>query len=155
METFTVSFFGHRQLSQISSIEARLEEVVRQLLLEKEYVEFLVGRNGEFDQLVSSGIRRAKGSLRDDNSALILVLPYPTAEYLHNTASFQAYYDEVELCQSSAAAHFKAAIQIRNRAMVDRSDLAVFCVAHASGGAYQTLRYAARQGKRILNLGSL
>lgn len=36
------------------------------------------------------------------------------------------YYDEVELCTEAAEHHFKSAHQIRNRFMVDRSDLVVF-----------------------------
>ena len=53
------------------------------------------------------------------------MLPYLSAEYEKNEEAFQEYYDEVEICQSSSAAHFKAAIQVRNREMVDRSDLVV------------------------------
>lgn len=49
-------------------------------------------------------------------------------------------------------AHPKSAIQIRNRAMVNRSDLCVFCVTHKSGGAYQTLRYAEKADSNIINL---
>ena len=58
----------------------------------------------------------------------------------------------IELCSAAAGSHPKGAIQIRNRQMVDRSDLVVFCVDHSSGGAYQTLRYAQRKKKEILNL---
>lgn len=129
-----------------------MRKVVADLMLEKEYVEFLVVRNGEFDQLASSTIRWAKRTLRDDNSALVLVLPYLTAEYLNNEQPFNDYYDEVELCQRSAEAHFKAAIQVRNHEMVERSDLIVCCIEHKSGGAYQTVQYAKRLGKQILNL---
>ena len=46
----------------------------------------------------------------------------------------------------------KRAYQIRNRQMVDRSDLVVFYVEHNSGGAYQTMRYAQERGKQIVNL---
>ena len=59
---------------------------------------------------------------------------------------------EIELCSAAAGSHPKGAIQIRNRQMVDRSDLVVFCVDHSSGGAYQTLRYAQRKKKETLNL---
>ena len=55
-----------------------MESLIHTLLLEKEYVEFLVGRNGDFDQIVSSAVKRQQRRVRDDNSALILVLPYPT-----------------------------------------------------------------------------
>ena len=49
--------------------------VIKELLISQEYVEFLVGRDGEFDQLVASTVRRCKRTVRDDNSALVLVLP--------------------------------------------------------------------------------
>ena len=121
MDLFTVSFFGHRIVPEFREAEERVESLIHTLLLEKEYVEFLVGRNGDFDQIVSSAVKRQQRRVRDDNSA-------------------------------AAGSHPKGAIQIRNRQMVDRSDLVVFCVDHSSGGAYQTLRYAQRKKKETLNL---
>ena len=152
MNLYAVSFFGHRQIDNVFIIEQRLEMMIRKLLVSKEYVEFLVGRDGEFDQLVASVVRRFKRTVRDDNSSLVLVLPYATAEYRNNEQSFHAYYDEVEICTESAENHFKAAHQIRNRTMVDRSDLVVFCVEHNSGGAYQTMQYAKKANANIINL---
>ena len=152
MNTFTVSFFGHRQIDNIFVIEQRLQEVIQELLISKEYVEFLVGRDGEFDQLVSSTVRRCKRAIRDDNSALVLVLPYATAEYRNNEQSFHEYYDEIEICAEAVEKHFKSAHQTRNRSMVDRSDLVVFCVEHNSGGAYQTMQYAKKVNANIINL---
>ncbi len=152
LNVYTVSFFGHRQIENASAIEERLDEIIRPLLLGKEYVEFLVGRDGEFDQLVASTIKRLKRAVGGDNSALVWVLPYPTAEYRDCEADYAAYYDEIEVCPESAAAHFKSAFQLRNRWMVDRSDLVVCCVECPSGGAFQTLRYAKRHGKSIINI---
>ena len=80
MNVFTVSFFGHRRLSDSLTTEKELQKTIRDLVRTKEYVEFLVGRDGEFDQLVSSTVRRCKREIRDDNSSLVLVLPYETAE---------------------------------------------------------------------------
>ena len=68
MNLFAVSFFGHREVDDPFVLEQQLEAIVRELLHSKEYVEFLVGRDGEFDQLVSSTIRRCKRTIRDDNS---------------------------------------------------------------------------------------
>ena len=152
MKIFTVAFFGHRYIDDMNRVERRLSEFVRDLLGRKESVEFLVGRNGEFDQLVSSSVRIAKREIRDDNNSLTLVLPYPTAECLSNQESFEAYYDAIELCEESNKMHFKGAIQKRNQCMIDRADLIVVYVNHLSGGAYQAMRYAERKGKRILNL---
>ena len=148
MDLFTVSFFGHRIVPKFWEVEERVESLIHTLLLEKEYVEFLVGRNGDFDQIVSSTVKRLQRRVRDDNSTLIWVLPYPTAELRDNLESFEAYYDEIELCSAAADSHPKGAIQTRNRQMVDRSDLVVFYVDHSSGGAYQTLRYAQRNSSK-------
>ena len=152
MNVYTVSFFGHRVIEDPLLIEQHLERLIRKLLKEKEYVEFLVGRDGEFDQTVSSVIRRCKRTVRDDNSAHVWVLPYPTAEYRDNEESFREYYDEIEICGASADGHFKGAHQARNRAMVDRSHLVVFCIQHDSGGAWQTMKYAKKQGKPYINI---
>ena len=152
MNLFAVSFFGHREIDDPFVIERQLESIIRELLLTKEYVEFLVGRDGEFDQLVSSTVRRCKRTIRGDNSSLVLVLPYMTAEYRNNEESFHEYYDEIEICLESAEKHFKSAHQVRNRSMVDRSDLVIFCIEHNSGGAYQTMQYAKKADAKIMNL---
>ncbi len=152
MEIYTVSFFGHRLIRDFSTVEKRAEDLIRKLLLEKEYVEFLVGRDGDFDQIISSAVKRSKRLVRDDNSALIWMLPYPTAELRDNAENFAAYYDGIEICDSVVDVHPKKAFQIRNRQMVDRSDMVVFCVDHENGGAFQTMRYAQRQKKNMINL---
>lgn len=152
MDIFTVSFFGHRQITCPETIETALEHLICELLKHRPYVDFLVGRSGDFDLLTASVIRRCKKIFRDDNSSLILVLPYMTAEYANNESSFLSYYDEVEICPASDRRHFKAAYQIRNRTMVDRSDLVVFCVEHPSGGAYQTMLYTGQHGIPYINI---
>jgi hypothetical protein len=152
LNTFTVSFFGHRIIENALEIENRLEQLIRTLLREHEYVEFLVGRDGEFDQLVSFVIRRCKREYRSDNSSHIWVLPYFTAEFRDNEESFRDYYDEIEVCETAAGSHYKNAHQTRNRAMVERSDLVVFCIQHESGGAWQTMKYVKKQGKTYINL---
>ena len=152
MNIYTVSFFGHRIINNPLLIERQLEILIRNLLREHEYVEFLVGRDGEFDLIVSSTIRRCKREYRSDNSAHIWVLPYITVEFRDNEDSFRDYYDEIEVCEAAAGSHYKNAHQTRNRAMVDRSDLVVFCIQHASGGAWRTLKYVKKQGKPYINL---
>ena len=152
MNTYTVSFFGHRKIDNALEIESRLEQLIRTLLREHEYIQFLVGRDGEFDQMVSSAIRRCKRDYRSDNSAHIWVLPYVTAEYRDNEESFRDYYDEIEVCEAAAGCYYKNAHQTRNRTMVNRSDMVVFCIQHASGGAWQTMKYTMEQGVPCIDL---
>ena len=152
MEIYTVSFFGHRYIERGLKIEHRLDKLLHDLIMQKEYIEFIIGREGEFDILASAAIKRAINKYAYGNTHFTLVLPYMKAEYRDNEKEYLDYYDEVDVCYESSKAHPKAAIQIRNRSMIDRSDLVVCCVQHNSGGAYRTLQYAEIQGKRIINI---
>jgi hypothetical protein len=120
--------------------------------MQKEYIDFLIGRDGEFDLLASAAIKRAIRSYDCGNTHFTLVLPYMKAEYRDNEKEYLDYYDEVEICPESAEAHPKSAIQIRNRNIVDRSDLVICCIQRKVGGAYKTIQYARKQGKKVIDL---
>lgn len=152
MNIYTVSFFGHRYVEHGSEIENRLDKLLHNLITQREYVDFLIGRDGDFDLLASSAIKRAIRNYSYGNTHFTLVLPYMKSEYCDNKKSYLEYYDEIEICSESAEAHPKSAIQIRNRNIVDRSDLVVCCIQHKNGGAYKTIQYAKKQGKKIVNL---
>ena len=152
MNIYTVSFFGHRKIENPSEIEKRLDRLLYDIITQKEYVEFLIGREGEFDLLAASVIRRAIKNYGCGNTYFILVLPYMKAEYRDNKSEYLEYYDEIEVCSESSEAHYKSAIQVRNKNMVDRSDLVVCCIQQNSGGAYKTVQYAKNQNCRIVNL---
>lgn len=149
MEVFTVSLFGHRMLNNPLKVERKLEDLLYPLFREKAYVDFLAGRDGEFDLLAASVIHRLKKTYREDNSALIWVQPYETAEYRRHEPDYLAYYDEVRICESI---HYKSAFQQRNRAMIDQSELVIVYVGRQNGGAYQALQYAQKCHKQIVNL---
>ena len=152
LNIYTVSFFGHRYIDNASEVEQHLDCLLHDLIVQKEYVEFLVGRDGDFDTIASAAIKRAIHSYGYGNAHFILMLPYMKAEDRYNEKEFLDYYDEVEVCTESSEAHPKSAIQVRNRCMVDRSDLVVCCIQHKSGGAYKTVQYAVKQGKQVRNL---
>ena len=151
MKTFTVCFFGHRQLSDSFNVEKHLESILHDLIVTKEYIEFLVGRNGDFDQIATSAIKRAIEKNSYGNTSLILVLPYERADYRDNHESFEQYYDEVQICYESSHAHPKGAIFERNKQMADRSDL-VICAVECDGGAARAVKFAEQQGKKVINL---
>lgn len=155
MEIYTVAFIGHRYIDDFRFTEENLDRIIEKLLIEKQYVCFYVGRNGDFDQLASSAVIRTRNRIRNDNSALILALPYITGEFKKNTDEYLAYYNEVELFDELVNCHPKAAIQKRNRLMIDRADLVIAYVRRGSGGAYQSLKYAEMQGKEIINIAKM
>ena len=152
MNTYTVSFFGHRDFVYTKFYEEKIQKLLKQMLSEHEYVEFLVGRNGEFDSFISSNIRMVKKEYYSENSAHVLVLAYPVAEFVNNEESFYEYYDEIEISTDASQAYFKEAIKIRNREMIDRSDMVIVYVENNAGGAYEALEYALKNGKKIVNL---
>ena len=152
MDIYTVSFFGHRQIINSQHIEKILAQIIKKLIVNKEFVEFLVGRNGDFDILTASVIKQMIKKYAYHNASLTLVLPYMRAEFRDNEQSFLNYYDTVEICSESEKAHFKSAIQIRNKSMVDRSDVVICYVEHQQGGAYTTMQYAYKQKKKVLNI---
>ena len=139
-------------MNDISKVEKLLVLELEKIVHEKEYVCFLVGRNGDFDQCAASSVRRIRKRYGEAASDLMLVLPYPTAEYMNNQKGFEDYYSDIEISDLSSAAHPKAAIQMRNREMVDRADVIICCVEHPTGGAYKAAEYAAKMGKKIVNL---
>ena len=152
MNIYTVSFFGHRYIEYGLEIESRLDKLLHEIIAQREYVDFLIGRDGDFDLLASAAIKKAIGRYDYGNTHFTLVLPYMKSEYRDNEKEYLDYYDEVEVCAESSEAHPKSAIQVRNRSMVDRSDLVICCIQHKSGGAYHTVQYAVKQGKKIINL---
>lgn len=152
-ENLTISLFGHRIIEDYQSVESKLYELLRIVMQrENREIEFLVGRNGDFDLMAASVIRKLKKETGNENAFLTIVLPYETAELRNNTDAFEKYYDSIEICEASADCNFKYAIVARNRDMIDRSDLVVVYVKNESGGAYQSLKYAEKNQKRIINL---
>lgn len=152
LNIYTVAFFGHRYIDNTLQIEEQLEKYIYKLIDENEYVDFIVGRNGDFDRLVSSTVTRIRKNYRSDNSFLTLILPYHTAEYINNQEFFEKYYSDIEISFKASKAYPKSAFQIRNREMVDKSDLILCYVEEKRGGAYNTIQYAIRKGKEIINL---
>ena len=48
--------------------------------------------------------------------------------------------------------HPKSAITLKNRWVVDFSDLVIVYVEKSKGGAYTAMKYAEKQNKKIINL---
>lgn len=150
-EVYTIVFFGHRYVEHLSTAEEKLYGLISERMRLHEYVEFLMGRDGEFDLLAASVVKKA---LRESpgSGSLIWVLPYETAEFRNHAEDYLKYYDEVEICEQSAAVHPKSAFRIRNRTMIDRADEAIFYMNRQTGGAYAAYQYAVSIGKKIYNI---
>ena len=151
MNIFTVSFFGHRELYDLRVIDETLEPILKKLIREKEYVSFLIGRNGEFDEYAASVIKKVKREHGESEGELTLVLPYRVADMEY----YEKYYDDIVIPDAVHGVHPKAAITVRNRWMVEQSDLVIVNVIRNQGGAYAAKRYAEKLNKRIIDLSSV
>lgn len=57
-DIFWVMLIGHRVVEQVREVSERLEHIIRQIIVEHSYIEFYIGRNGEFDEISASVIKR-------------------------------------------------------------------------------------------------
>ena len=148
MDIFCVSLFGHREIDCLMELEKQLFPIVRDLIQTKPYVSFLIGRNGEFDEYAASVIKRVQKEVGKDNSDITLILPYKVASLEY----YEKYYDSIVIPDTMYGIYPKSAITLKNRWMVEQSNLSIFYVKRNSGGAYDAMKYAQKLGKEIFNL---
>ncbi len=147
----TCTFSGHREVYQ-SDIAARLEAEIEKLLQTDNEFIFLTGGMGQFDGMGAGAVRAAKRRHPEKCITLALVLPYPSNRLNTDKEYYQSYFDQIIIPEELDAVHYKAAIQRRNRWMVDRADTVIAYVCQSFGGAFATVKYAQRQGKPVVNL---
>lgn len=151
MNIFTVSLFGHREIDNLRQLDDKLAPLIKEIIQAKPYVSFLIGRNGEFDEYCASIIKRAQKEVGKENNDLTLVLPYTVAKIEY----YEKYYDDIIIPEKVYGAHPKSAITLKNRWMIEESDLVIIYIKRKSGGAYTAMKYAKRLNKTIINLESL
>ena len=148
MNIFTVSLFGHRELDDLRRVDERLIPILKELMRTKKYVAFLIGRNGEFDEYAASVIKQVQKEFGSYNNEITLVLPYSVADIEY----YEKYYDSIMIPECVSGVHPKSAITLKNRWMIEQSDLVIVYVERNKGGAYNALKYAEKHRKKIINL---
>ena len=81
----------------------------------------------------------------DKRLEMTLVLPYTVKDVEY----YQKYYDNVLI---PIKAHPKAAITLRNKWMVENSNLVLVYVINSHGGAFEAMRYAEKLNKKTINI---
>lgn len=145
---FKISLFGHREINDLRDLENKLIPIIKELIRKKAFVSFLIGRNGEFDEYTASLIKRIQRQEGKETSEMSLVIPYKLA----NLEYYEKYYDNIIIPEKLYGAHPKSAIELRNRWMVEVSDLVIVYVENENGGAYKAMKYAEKLNKNIINL---
>ena len=145
------SFAGHRDVF-VPEIDRKIAEALDTIIENDDRFVFYTGGMGEFDGKCASAVRAAKHRFPAKQIRLVLVLPYMTGNVNTDKHYLETAYDEVMIPIELADVHPKAAIQKRNRWMVDRSDILLACVYRDFGGAYDTMKYALHKGVKVINL---
>lgn len=148
MDIYRVSFLGHREVHDFKAVEEKLTKIISQLIQTKEFVEFQIGRNGEFDIVAASCIKRVQKSIGNQNSAMTLVLPYPVADMEY----YEKFYDQIFIPEEAERAHYKSAILKRNEWLVKNSELIIAYVHRDTGGAAKALKFAEMTRVKIIRI---
>ena len=106
---------------------------------------------GEFDGF-SAAVRNLKRKYPNKEIRLTLVLPYMQQKLNEYKEYYETSFDDILIPAELADIHYKRAIPARNKWLVDNSDYLIAMVWRDFGGAYTTLRYAQKQGKKIILL---
>ena len=143
--------FGHRTV--YNTINALVDEAV-EYAVSSGYNEFYTGGMGDFDRLFESALHKFRTKHAKSDFKIILIKPYFSNELNTNREYYKSMYDEIIIPDIVQKVHYKSAVTVRNRWMVDMSDLIIAYVTHSYGGAYSALKYAEKKNKEIINIGT-
>ena len=146
LDIFRVSFIGHRVVDEYRQVEEELDEVIELLHRKYGFIDFNVGRNGEFDDLATQAVRRFRKEWAEW-CELTLVEPYPVA----NLDILEKSYDNV-IIPTDRKCHFKAAIGERNKWLAENCDMMIVYIKRDYGGAYKCYKHAQELGVPIMNI---
>ncbi|MBQ3431594.1 MAG: hypothetical protein IJG23_02300 [Clostridia bacterium] len=142
--------FGHRELYE------NIDDLVKREILFAISLGcsiFYTGGMGAFDSAFSRAVRECKKEY--PHIRLFLVVPYITKQMQRNKEYYEKNYDEILKPAVLDNVHPKYAITKRNHWMVQKSNLIIGYTRVSFGGAYDTLQYAKRQGKPLIEIPAL
>ena len=155
MKKETCCFTGHRDIpaQEEAAVRSRLRKQIPDLL-EKGYNTFLVGGARGFDMLAAEVLLELREKEGKD-LRLFSVLPFPEWREFWPDESFAR---EERILKASDSVSFskqkinRRAYLDRDRKMVDESSLCIAWCTRRSGGTAYTIRYALKNGIRVINL---
>lgn len=145
------TFAGHREVYS-SAIESDIESALSEIMQTDNAFVFYSGGMGDFDKKCESAVRGMKRKYPGLSIRLVLVIPYMTHQLNRDKEYYESRYDDIVIPSELIGIHYKAAIKKRNRWMVDQADKILAYIYRDFGGAFDTVKYAFRIGKPVLNL---
>lgn len=140
--------FGHRKI--FMNVDEVLQKIIDQLITQMNVSTFLTGGMGKFDDLFSAAIRRKKKEY--PHLQLVLILPYHSSKLNKQKDYYETRFDSIIIPEELMGIHYKSAIKMRNRWMIEQSDYVLGYVYRDFGGAHEAMKYAAKQKKILFNI---
>ena len=154
MKEKTCCFTGHRNISpaKFIYIKHRLITVIEEAI-SSGITDFCTGGALGFDTVAAQTVLEAKKN--HPHIKLHLVLPCKGQAENWSVVNRRIYEDILGRADSVTYVsenYTRYCMQLRNREMVDRADLILCYIEREKGGAWQTVEYAIKQGKAVINL---
>ncbi len=146
-----ITFVGHGSMHFSEKLSKQIQEVILVNTGSGEAVTFYCGGYGEFDTHCASLCRSLK--TRIPNCEVVFVTPYftPSQQAKLKDLVDRGLYDST-IYPPMEKTPPRFAISKRNEWMISQADLVIAYVSRTYGGAYQTLRFARRKKKWVINL---
>ena len=137
------SIIGHGDMlyCDVSEIKTAMLGLIERNKCKK----FLFGGMGKFDTTSAYCLWEIKKTHPHIKSCLVI-------PYLSFRVQDEFLYDEIIFPEELEGAHFKKTITLRNRYLIEHSNVAICCVLHSFGGAFQTYQYAKKRGLSLIEL---
>lgn len=145
-------FAGHRRLYGTEELQKKLYKVIEELILKHGVKEFWVGNYGVFDKMASYILNEIKNIY---DIRIGLIIPYLTCEIIENNDYYNRRFDFVSVADVPETTHYRGRIKKTNEYMVDNSEYLICFVNKEWGGAVNTLKYAEKKKKHIINIAEL
>lgn len=154
MNNKSACFTGHRDIDpqDLPSIKEKLREIIINCVNDG-FTDFYNGGARGFDLLAAEAVLELKKTYPSLRLHIIVPCSNQTRGWREEDViryeNVTSLADEVK-CLSPV--YFDGCMQVRNRYMVDNSELLIAYLERASGGSGYTVRYAEGQGKSVINI---
>lgn len=152
-----VGFTGHRDLSpsQTELAANKLRKTIDELI-DLGATDFYAGGALGFDTIAARAVLARKNS--GANIRLHLLLPFPGQEKswsMANRSAYKAIFDQADSAEFFCDKYVPGVYHLRDRAIVERSDLIVAYLNKESGGTAYTVSLAQKLDRKIINLAEI
>lgn len=145
------SFTGHRIIPGSSELREKLRlEIIK--LIDKGVTDFYNGGALGFDTVCALDIITLKENF---DIKLHLILPCKDQDEKWTVNQRNAYsfiLDNADSIEYVSEKYENGCMQVRNKLLVDKSDIIIAYCKRQSGGSYFTVKYAEKIGKEIINI---